>query len=237
MANIQSLIDKQDNFEIIRDEISAILAIEVAEQKVLATAAGEDPNEWNFDVFTERSNPWAVFYDSDGAVEKDTPLVNVCFDSLSQTGTESNQTERTKVTGKFFIDALAAKTDKPDAVGSDYEFGDELSAKDVQRIARLVRNILMAGIYRYIFTSTENGVSVSVPGIVTKRYFESIQVFKPDINDRPLTHVIGARLTLTVEFVEFSPQYEGTDLETLFSQCTRGEDGAVYFEAETDTTA
>jgi len=42
-ARIDTLIDKEDNFTLIRNEIAAILAVEVASQKVLATAASKDP--------------------------------------------------------------------------------------------------------------------------------------------------------------------------------------------------
>ena len=55
---ISELIDKQDNFEIVRDQIAAILVNEVASQMALATAEAKDPEDWNLQIFTERSNPW-----------------------------------------------------------------------------------------------------------------------------------------------------------------------------------
>ena len=46
------LIDKLDTFEIVRDEIAAILATEIASQEALA--AGEpDPTLWRLRVFLE----------------------------------------------------------------------------------------------------------------------------------------------------------------------------------------
>ena len=61
-ANIQTLITKSDNFELIRDEIAAILAVEIANQKALATIAEADTTLYDFDLFTERSDPWNLFF-------------------------------------------------------------------------------------------------------------------------------------------------------------------------------
>ena len=58
---IAELIDKQDNSEIVRDQIAAILATEVANQQALATADGKDPADYKLRIYTERSNPWEAF--------------------------------------------------------------------------------------------------------------------------------------------------------------------------------
>lgn len=236
MANIKTLIDKQDNFELIRDEVAAILAVETAGQKVLAIEAGKNPDLWDFAIYVERSNPWNILYDSNSKIIKDVPLVNVFFTSESSVGSQSDPINQTKMNGQVIIDALSGKTDIISETTGGMQYGDELAARDVQRIIKLVRNILMSGIYTYIFTSIENDVPIAVKGIVTKRSFSEIQVFTPDINDRPAGHIIGARMTLNVEYAEFSPQQEGVTLDTLFSRCTRTEDGSIYFDAEFDTT-
>ena len=63
---ITELIDKLDNFEIIRDKIALILANEIANQKVIATNQGKTtPDEWNFKTYTERSNPREDFIKKD----------------------------------------------------------------------------------------------------------------------------------------------------------------------------
>ena len=59
MSLIPDLIDKEDTFEIVRNQIALILANESASQVALATTAGKpDPNLWALKVYTERSNPW-----------------------------------------------------------------------------------------------------------------------------------------------------------------------------------
>src|SRR5512138_2308869 len=93
-AKINTLIDKQDNCEIIRDQIAAILAIEIDNQKSLASAAGKNIEDFDFDVYIERSRPWEVITSEDGDPLGAMPLVNVVFDSDTFGGKNSNKTER-----------------------------------------------------------------------------------------------------------------------------------------------
>ena len=55
---IDTLIDKQDTFEIVRDQIAAILATEVASQMSKAVEAEKDPALWKLRIFAERFNPF-----------------------------------------------------------------------------------------------------------------------------------------------------------------------------------
>ena len=56
------LIDKQDSFEIVRDQIAAILKTEITSQIALATTAGKpNPDDWKLRIFSERANPWEQF--------------------------------------------------------------------------------------------------------------------------------------------------------------------------------
>ena len=80
-ALITSLIDKRDNMEIIRDEISAILALEIANQKALALVAGKDEDDFYFRVYTEKTNPWELVEDENGKIISQVPLVNVYTES------------------------------------------------------------------------------------------------------------------------------------------------------------
>lgn len=236
MANIQTLINKSDNFELIRDEVAAILAVEIANQKALAIAGNEDPDLYDFDLFTERADPWDLFFDDNNSLIRSKPVVNVCFESMSSLAGQSNTINQSYFSGTITVDAVTGAVNERDKASNTQKFGDELSAKSAQRIVKLCRNILMAGIYNNIFTSSIDGVPVAVTGVVSKRTISQIQMFKPDLNDRPSVHVFGARITLNVDFVEYSPQYTGVQLETLASQCIRGEDGSIYFEALIDET-
>ena len=63
---ISALIDKLDNYEIIRDRVALILKEEQASQQLLATEAGKDPSLWGLRVFIERSNPWEFMRTDNG---------------------------------------------------------------------------------------------------------------------------------------------------------------------------
>ncbi|MBP7735951.1 MAG: hypothetical protein KA369_08265 [Spirochaetes bacterium] len=224
MANILELIDKKDNFEIVRDEIAAILAVEKENQKVLAAADGQDPDLWNFDVYAERSSPWELVEDSEGKIVADTPLVNVFFDSASSNAAGSNNIEQQLMEGTFTVDCVAAMTHRK-AEGETFQHADELAAKEAQRIIRLVRNILMAGSYTYL----------GMRGVVLSREIQNIAMFQPQINDRPAEHVMVARLQLKVQYYEFSPQAEPEELELMSAQCINS-DGKVLFRTDYDYT-
>ena len=135
------LIDKKDNWELIRDEIAAILAVETINQQTKALAAGKDPDLWKFQVFIERSRPWEILSESDEVLF---PIVNVWFDSLSfdprASATTSPQQSDATV---FNIDVIAgAKTEK--LAGSGHKSADKTATLDCQRIVRLIRNILFS---------------------------------------------------------------------------------------------
>jgi hypothetical protein len=220
---ITELIDKSDNMELVRDEIAAILALEIGNQKTLAIAAGRDGDLWDFDVYSERTSPWELVEDADGKIIRQTPLVNVYLASANNNGASGDDVNLTAYNVVIHIDCLSAKAHK--TIGGVMYRGDILAALDVQRVARLVRNILMAGIYRRL-----------IPGVVTARSIQSITMFQPNINDRPAQHCVGARLVYACTVNEYSPQYDGPELELVSGAATRGEDGVVLFDADFETT-
>lgn len=227
-ANITTLIDKQDNNEIIRDQIAAILAIEIANQRALAvTAEKTNPDLWNFDVSIESTKPIEAFSENNGieAGELKNGLVNVFFDSDSFDNPGSNIVQNVK--GNFIIDCYAHKNSIIDQTDNDsiISNGDELASREADRIARLSRNILMAGVYTYL----KLGRELSNP-IVQKRYIVKREKFSPAQENPALENVIGCRLTMSVEYIEFSPQSVLEELEILISECTRSEDGKILFE-------
>jgi len=212
------LIDKQDSFEIIRDQIALILASEVANQMALATAAAEDPELWNLKIYTERSNPWEQFLNKSTVV---TPIANVWFESENFDKKASNLIERQKGTGVFNIDCIGFGVSEADGTG--HLPGDELAAKNVQRAIRLVRNILMAAENLYL----------QLPrGTAWDRFPQAITTFQPAIDTQSVQKIVGARLVLNVSYNEFSPQVQGETLELVSIDIKRAEDGAVLAEAD-----
>lgn len=223
---LQVLIDKQDNFEIVRDQIAAILVTEVANQKALATAASKDPALWDLAVYVERSNPWERWLnqgDEDEPVDE-VPIVNVWFDGDSFPGNAGTVMERQKAEGVFNIDIYGFGSASDNGAG--HKAGDKEAALNCQRAVRLVRNILMASENTYL----------QLRGLVGRRWVQSRNVFQPEFNGQALNKVVGARLSLQVHYNEFAPQYEGDVLELLTVRVKRTDDNQVILAADYDYT-
>lgn len=213
-----TLIDKQDTFEIIRDQIVAILVLETANQQALATLAGKDPDDWKLRIFMERSNPWEQFLN--GPVDR-SPLINVWYDNSGFDSASSNVIERQKTDGVFNIDCYGYGQSEDDIAGG-HKPGDREAALEVQKALRLVRNILMAGENTYL----------QLRGTVWGRWPQSATVFQPQQGERAAQQIVGARLTLRVTFNEFSPQVVAETLELLSVDVIRAEDGEIVVEAD-----
>lgn len=217
---IQTLIDKQDNFEIIRDQIAYIIAYESASQQALATAAAKDPDQWKLSVYTERNNPFENFTGDD---QYTTPVVNVWYDNSNFDKSAGNVKTRQKAIGIFNIDCIA--TGKSEADGAGHKAGDQVASEEAQRVVRLVRNILMASEYTYL----------GLRGTVWGRWPQRINIFQPQ-QTVTIEQIVGARIALEVEFNEFSPQYVGEELEYISVDVNRAEDGKLIIEADYDYT-
>ena len=217
------LIDKQDNFEIIRDQIAAILVAEVANQMQLATNAAKDPLDWKLRIFTERSNAWEQFLNSQ--TDK-SPIVNIWYDSSSFIQKNSNISERQNSVSIFNIDCIGYGQSENNPSGGHFA-GDEKAAKEAQRAIRLVRNILMASENTYL----------QLRSLVWQRFPQSINSFQQNQDANQAQQIQGARLALQVSFNEFAPQYQPETLEYLAIDVKRTEDGEIVLEADFDYTA
>lgn len=155
--------------------------------------------------------------------EDQTPIVNVWFDSSTFDERSSNNIERQKCDGRYHIDVYGRGLSRADGAG--HIAGDKEAATEAHRAVRLVRNIVMSAYYTYL----------NLRGVVWRRWVESITVFQPQEIERSTQQIVAARLTLNVQFNEFSPQYVAETLELLSVQCTFADDGEViYCEAEYD---
>lgn len=219
---IATLIDKQDNVEIIRDQIAAILALESANQVVLA-ALKPDPTLWKIRVYQERANPWDNLPDVDGDI---TPVVNVWWDTSVFEMAASNIVERQKSRATINIDCIGFGQSADDPLGG-HTPGDKQAAEAAQRAVRLVRNILMAAEYTYL----------GLRGVVWRRWVQSITSFQPQQSNQTATHIVGARVAFDVEFNELSPQVVPETLELLSTKVYRTEDNEVIIDADYDYTA
>jgi len=221
---IDALIDKQDSFEIVRDQISAILATEVASQMALATAATKDPNDWKLRIFEERSNPWEQWLEDSPA--DISPIINVWYDNSTFDLKAGSTVERQKTTGIFNIDCYGYGISQDDG-GTGHLPGDREAALEVQKAVRLVRNILMAGTYTYL----------ELRGLVWRRWVDKVTIFQPqDIRNAQqiinVQKIVGSRIAFNVIFNEFSPQVPFETLELVSVDVKRTEDGQIIAEAD-----
>lgn len=226
---IQALIDKQDNSELVRDRIAAILLAETTSQQALALAAipPKDPNLWKLRVFTERTNPWEEWIDLPETAENpafSAPIVNVSFDNANFDMRTGNVVERQKATGVYNVDVYGYGVST--ASGSGHLAGDQAAAIECQRAVRLVRNILMSANYTYL------GLARGPSQYVWRRWIQSIQLFQPQLNEHPVQQIHGARIAFQVEYNEFSPQVTGQPIEAIFVEVERAETGEVFLVAQ-----
>ena len=217
---IDTLINKQDNAEIVRDMIGAILAAEVVSQMALAVAASEDPLLWKLRIYTERSNPWEQFLNNPTDTS---PLVNVWWDNSNFEMAASNIVERQKATAIFNLDCYGYAVAADEAAGG-HKPGDREAAFEAQRAVRLVRNILMAAEYTYL----------SLRGVVWRRWISGITNFQPPQEPTTVQQISGSRIAFQVEFNELSPQITEETLELLTVDVMRAEDGQLIVETDYD---
>lgn len=218
---ITQLIDKQDSFEIVRDQIAAILKTNITNQMALATAAGKDPELWNLRIFSERTNPWEEFQYAEGAK---TPIVNVWYDSSDFDDAGSSSVNDQKTNGIFNVDIYTCGISTETAEG--HTSGDEVSAVTSHRAIMLCRNILMSAAYTYL------GLPRKEKQFVWSRKVTSINTFQPSADDATVQNIIGARIAFRVTFTEQSPQVEYQELEEIGVQVIRAENGEILLQME-----
>ena len=212
---LQSPINKLDSFEIVRDQIAAILFLELENQKEIAPRANLDPKLFDFRVFKERSNPWDIC-DAEG---ENKPIINVWFSNSDYDYSSSSSIDKQKTTGFFNIDCIATATSQETADGQ--KLGDEMASVEVQRVAKIIRNILMSDTNAYL----------QLRGLVWGRRVMSLNIFQPSAENGMMQNLCAGRLVLQVTFNEFSPQYEPQELEIL-NVTVHNCDGQILFNKE-----
>jgi len=218
---IQNLIDKTDNFEIVRDKIAQILADEVASQKALAIADSKDPLLWDLNIYIERNNPWEKWLNQNDDVA---PIVNVWFENYNTDDGSTILSSQSVISSKYNIDIYGLGVSKNNSGGGHYA-GDEESARAVQNAFKLVRNILMSSTYTYL----------DLRGTVSQRKILSVTAFQPEQQSGQTIQaqrVQAIRLVLDVRLIEYSPQYEGETLEYISNDIKRDSDGAIIAQAD-----
>ena len=214
---ITHLIDKKDTFQIVRDQIAAILKLNVTNQMSLAAASGKDETLWDLRVFSERNNPWEEFQDAEGPKP---PIVNVWYDSSDFDDAGSSSVNNQKTNAMYNVDIYACGVSAETAEG--HSSGDESAALTLHNAACLVRNILMAGVYTYL----------GLRGTVWGRKVTAVNIFQPSADNATVQNIIGARISFRVTFTEESPQVDSVLLEAIAIQVDRAENGEILVQME-----
>ncbi len=213
---VDTLITKQDNVEIVRDQIAAIIK-QNADNQVILAAGEPDPTEWALRVFIERMNPWEEWRDWKVGDDK-TPIVNVWFDNSNFDKSSSDAHSRQTSQSVFNVDTYALGVAHKTATG--HVPGDLDAALTRDRATRFVRNFIMA---------PEN-IRLQMNGVVGDRWPQSAQAFQPELDAQQVQQIVASRIAVLVSFNEFSPQITPETLEEIAIQFLRKETGEIYFD-------
>lgn len=206
---INVLIDKKDNFELIKYKIANILKSEIENQKILAKERAED---FEIKVYIDKVNPISIYSEVQTAKEGQLPVINISFDGDDLTLAGSGNVGRQKARGIFYIDCYAFKNKE---VGKE---GDEEASREADRIGTIARNILMSDGYRVL----------KMQEIVVRRYITKREKM---INQSATAENVSCmRLILEVEYMEEDLEEQSFTLEEVFGKCILAKNSEVLFE-------
>ena len=211
---INVLIDKKDNFELIKYKIASILKSELENQKSLAKAISEDKTkDYDMKIFIDKVNPLSIYSEARTQNEKgQLPIVNITFDGDDLTLEGSGNIGQQKVRGTYYIDCYAFKNKK---TGKE---GDEEASREADRIGTIIRNILMFDGY----------ITLDMQRVVVRRYVTKREKM---INQNSSAENVSAmRLIFEVEYLEESVRNQTYTLEEVFGQCILAQTSEVLFE-------
>jgi hypothetical protein len=215
------LLDKADNFELIRDRVASILATETAAQQQKATQAGKDPAAYKFRVFSERTNPFESFVQGADV----SPLINVWFSDLNFDKAKSNCVDRQQGTSTIQIDCMAYAVSTATQAG--HAPGDEAASKAAHKVARLVRNIIM---------HDDNRTLQFSHGTVARRWISTIGAFNLASQNPEAMKVKGVRLTLEVDHIETTMLADENTIEFISIDFSHTADGDLIAEIDYNLT-
>jgi hypothetical protein len=193
---IPNLIDEPDVLEIVRDQVAAILSLELQNQfKLAQEKLGTNIKEFDIPVYVENGRP----YESSG----DKPImrfVNVLLPKVTVPQVNARVGNQ-KETATFFIDCAACGND-------DGNFRDDKSASiRAWKVCRIIRRILMSDVYMYL----------GMRGTIGQRIIVSMEAGTPDYpkdNESALAYVV-IRVALEVTFLERSIESPSVIMEPI----------------------
>lgn len=192
---ITALISGKDNVEAVRDQIAAVLSLELQNQKRLAEEAGvPDAAQYDVAVYVENARPYEI-----GERKPPLRLVNVVLPkaNLVSGARAGGQKER----AVFWIDCAATGND------AATQWNEKSASCRAWAVCRLARRILMSDAYLYL----------GLRGIVGSRAVTAMEAGTPQGAGEAVQFGV-VRLTLEAEFAERyiehnGPLIEGIDFE------------------------
>ena len=159
--------------DVVRDQILAILAAELANQIALATAASQPTTPYEINLSRERSHPWH---------DTEMPVCNVSYDTGNILGGSSPGTSDQQ--GDHFYN-LDTYVEMPaiESAGT-ITHGDELAAIQASLSAGIIYQIIMTSI----------NAKLQLPGVVGHRIIRELTPFQPSFGDLPAENVMAYRL-------------------------------------------
>jgi hypothetical protein len=187
------------------------------------TVWSPDPELARFRVYKERIEPWGQYLQSPELGSQDAcPIVNVSFDQDTFDESQSDGIEIAVSNALFNVDVYGYGVASA-APGGGQVPADVKAGQERDRAARLVRSILMAGLY----------YELGLVGTVARRFIQSRNAITlTDADKQPIQQVRATRLVLGVKFDELSPQVELLTCSAILTRVHTEADGEVVFSVE-----
>lgn len=175
------LLSEPDNVEIIRDQIAALLVLDLQNQYELAVQEdASDADDYKMAVYLEDTDPLQWLDEDDESCPF--PLVNILLDGADPDKGTASVNKQANI-ARFFLDVYAGGNDAE----GDYS---KAAALKVWKAARLVRRILRA----------EPNTYLRLRGVVGSVSFK-FQAYDPN-RPQSAIRVKIVRITLEVSYVE-----------------------------------
>ena len=208
-AAIDVRLSDPSNLEIIRDQISGIIAIEMANQYEKAVEDA-DPvkDDYKVGVYVENDEPWNTNEDNIF------PLVNIMIDHVEKNSDSTINTTIRNV--QFSIDCYQT---------GNYsgKYAGRKATIKAWKLARCVSKILDSDEYTYL----------GLRGVVKATSIDDMRLGRPDTNSAMKVYLV--RIRFNVEYVEDAPQNSGTELKTM-PVTISDENGQVVIDITEDIT-
>jgi hypothetical protein len=206
---IPDLIAEPDIVEMVRDQVAAILSLELQNQYRLAQEK-QAPRalDYNVKVYVENARP----YESNNPADL-LSFVNVTLPKVDIPRSNSRLGDQ-KETGLFHLYCAACGND------SGNFRDDKSSALRAWKVMRLVRRILMADAYTYL----------GLRKTISQRHIFLMEAGTPPAPEKTALAYTVIRASLEVSFVERSTEVQGVPLEGIDFKVTP-ETGEVIAKA------